>query len=495
MRKIFLLLLPGLLLLTLFRVAPLSAQTAVLLPIADTAVTYNGVDLDTTATFNQLLVDAGLKLIDDRPMRKFMAANYMRRSGAIDSFTAKMIGRELGADFVILATVCEDGFKERFGLVLTVLETVNGTVVWSLQKSSSLYQETTLLGIGAPFDGGSLRFQMLVEAARRTAAKVQSLDPGKPMAAHPLKLVDLQVYPQYVQGKSRVECRLRLQSLTCLPDRVELTSNGQIIKLIPGEIAGDYSGHWQAPSADGEYGVKLKFFNYRDGTTVTMADYAGYQVINQAPKLTFVLKQGVAFNQVTVFREQLLIASKLNPRRPVSRWQVEVTQLDGTVVVNDQMDGELPRSLFWRGHNNQHQRLPDGEYIFSLVIWDAAGNRAEATQRVALRSQCQPVEVGIIPKGKKNFIRLSTQKQADYVLALDWKLRVFLPGGKLLLKESGTNLPVEIELPADLKTDYLLYSIDVRDQIDNTFAVADIRLLLPNAAPEAAAGEKWSDDF
>jgi len=489
------LLLAGLLLVTFCRPVRAAARTAVLLPVADTAITYNGVDLDITAAFHQLLLDAGLELVDNSAMRRFVAANYLRRSGSIDTFTACKLGRELGVDFVILATVCEAGEKERFGLILTVLETVNGEVVWSLQKSSSLYQETTLLGIGAPVDGWDLKTQILVQAARRTALKLQNLEPGKTSSAHQLKLVDLQVYPEFVQGGNRVECRLRLQSLYRLPDRVEIVSGDLKTELAAAEVPGDYYGHWSAPAADGDYEAKLIFYNDKDATSVVMAGFPGFTVINQAPKLSFELKQGVLFNQVTVFREQLLISSKLEPRRAVSRWQVKVTQLDGTVVVNDQMDSDLPRSLYWRGQNNQQQRLPDGEYKFSMVIWDAAGNRAEATKRVALRSECQPVEVGIVPKDGKNFVRLSTQNDLDYALGLEWKLRVSSPEGKLLLQESGADLPVEIKLPDGLDDDYLLYAIEVRDQIDNTFSAADSRLRMPNASPEAAAGEKWSDDF
>jgi len=497
MRKLFPLLLITALMLSLFGVGEARVRSVALLPLADTGIDYNGVDLNTTATLGQLLADAGLTLLDNRPLRRFAAANYLRRSGSIDAFTARKFGRETGVDFVVVGTICEDGAfeHERFGLIMTVFETVNGDIVWSLQDSSSLFQETTLLGIGAPRDGAELKFMMLDQVAQRMAQVLQDLEPERPVDSGQLKLVDLQIEPRYLRGGDRVECRLRLQSLGKMPDRVELSTGTEKIELKTGQAEGEYYGSWTAPAADGYYGVGLSFYGASNLPPVTMNDYSGYTVINQAPQLELELKQGFTFNEVTVFREQLMITSRLQPVRPVSRWQVKVLQADGTVVVNDQMDGDLLHNLLWRGWNNQRQRLPDGEYQLSLILWDAAGNRVEATKKIAIQSECQPVEVGVIRKQEQNFIRLSAPQDTAFILDLDWKIRILTPAGDLLMEQAGSNLPAEFKLPPDLKVDFLFYSINVRDQIDNTYAVADSRLQMPEAKLRKPAGEQWSDDF
>jgi len=480
----------------LFGSGNLRAQTIALLPVADTTIDYNGVDLNLTDTLHQLLVEAGLTLLDDTSMRRFMAANRLRHSGSIDSFAVQKIGRELAVDLVLSATLCENGAlgKERFGLILTALETVNGTVVWSFQSSSSLYQETTLLSVGAPRDGAELKFLVLLQVAQQAAAELPEIVPLRPAGGHQFKLVDLQIFPEYVQGKSPVECQLKLESLAAMPTRIILSSGKEQLELLPGKVAGDYLGHWLAPAADGVYCVSLDIYAV-DSEPIAMHNYASYTVINQAPQLTIELKQGFTLNEVTIFREQLLITARLHPNRAVSRWQVKVTRQDGTVVVDDQVDGELPRDLFWRGWNNKRQRLPDGEYTFTLIIWDAAGNRAEASRKVFLQSECQPIEANAVRRGKQNFVRLSTPEGSSGLLGLNWKLQVLRPDGELLMEHSGSSLPVEFVLPDEKDVDFLLFSIDVRDQVGNTFSVVDSRLQLPESGLHVVKTEKWSNDF
>ena len=495
MRKIllFLLLIPVFILGS----SKIRAQTIALLPVADTVIDYNGVDLVLTDSLHQFLSDAGLLLLDDVSIRRFMAANHLRHSGSIDSFTVQKIGRELGADIVLLATSCENGTaeKERFGLILTALETVNGTLVWSSQVSSSLYQETTLLGIGAPRDGGELKSMLVMQIAELAAAELPEIVPVRPLGEHQFKLVDLQIFPAYVRGKSQVECQVQLEFLTEIPTRILLNTGETDIELLSGKAAGSFVGHWQSPAADGVYNVSLNIFTGDDSEPEVMYSYASYTVINQAPQLSLAMKQGFNLNEVTIFQEQLLITAILHPNRAVSRWQVKVTRDDGTVVVNDQMDGELPRDLIWQGCNNKRQRLPDGEYSFTLIIWDAAGNRAEASRRVAIKSECQPVEAQAVRRDKQNYVRLSTPEGSSGVLDLQWKLQVLLPDGDLLMERSGSSLPVEFVLPDDMDVDFLLFSIDVRDQVGNTFSVVDSRLQLPESGMRLVKSEKWSNDF
>ena len=495
MRKIliFLLLIPILLLGS----GKLRAQTIALLPLADTAIDYNGVDLVLTDSLHQLLTDAGLTLLDDASVRRFMAANRLRHSGSIDSFAVKKIGRELAADIVLIATLCENGppEKERFGVILTAFETVNGSLAWSYQASSSLYQETTLLGVGAPRDGIELKSLMLMQVAEQAAAELPEIVPERPSGGHQFKLVDLKIFPAYVRGNSPVECQVKLESLNGMPTRIILSSGEDKLELLSGKSVGDYHGHWQAPAADGVYSVSLDIFSGADTVPLALHNYASYTVINQAPQLSIEMKQGFTLNGVTIFHEQLLVTATLRPNRAVSHWQVKVTRADGTVVVDDQVDGELPRDLIWRGCNNKHQRLPDGEYIFTMIIWDAAGNRAAVSRRVAIKSECQPVEAQAVRQGEQNYVRLNTPEGSSGLLGLQWKLQVLLPDGDLLMEHSGSSLPVEFALPDDMDVDFLLFSIDVRDQIGNTFSVVDSRLQLPESGVRLVKTEKWSNDF
>lgn len=484
-------------LLSLVGVSEARMPTVALLPLADTTIDYNGVDLDTTAILEQFLAEAGLTLSDDLSLRHFMAVNHLRRSGSIDAFTVRKLGRETGVDFVLMGTICENGALERkrFGLIMAAFETVNGDIVCSFQDSSSLLQETTLLGIGAPINGEELKFMLLQRAARKVVQALPLLVEKAPRNSGRFKLVDLQLEPLYLRGGEPIKCRLKLQSLDKMPDRVELTNGVDKVELKAAESAGEYYGSWIAPATDGDYRVGLAFYDDSGQSPVIMPDCSIYKVVNQAPQLELELKQGFVFNDITVFHEQLMIVSRLQPVRPVSRWQVKVLQKDGSVLVNDRMDGDLPHNLLWRGCNSQRQRLPDGEYRLSLTLWDAAGNRVAATKKIALQSECQPVEVGIVRKQEKNYIRLSTPQDATFVLDMYWKLKVSSPAGELLMEKSGSTLPTELELPPDLHVDFLFYSINVRDQIDNTYVVADNRISMPEAKRGRSKGEEWRRDF
>ncbi|MCK5681364.1 hypothetical protein KAI46_11200 [bacterium] len=408
MQKIFLLLLATLLLLSGFNVGVSRAQSVVLLPVADTSNDYNGVDLDITAVLYGLLADAGLQLVEDTAVRSFMAANRLRYSGVIDSFATRKMGRELGADIVLLTTLCENGApgKKRFGLVLTALETVNGEVVWSAQDSSSLLQETALFGVGEPLDGPDLKLRILQLLAERTADELPLIVPLLPSGAHQLKLVDIQIEPEFLRGGESVKCQLELESLGEMPKRVVLKNCGGEVDLVPGKSMGEFNGRWRALADEGEYKLSLTFMNESGDQITTISDVAKYTVFNRAPQLLVELKQGLAVNDVTIFRERLLISSRLQPKRLVSRWQVKVIRSDGRVMVDDNMDGELPCDLVWTGCNNKRQRLPDGEYDLLVKIWDAAGNQAEASRKVSILSECQPIEVKTVRKGKKNFVHI-----------------------------------------------------------------------------------------
>ncbi|MBN2808878.1 MAG: hypothetical protein JXR80_05230 [Deltaproteobacteria bacterium] len=473
------------------------ALTVALLPFADISSDYNGVDLAATDTFHELLEIEGLTLIDGPVVRRFMAQYRLRRAGSLDSFTARKIGRELEADLVLIVTLCESGGVEkgRFGILVTALETVGGEVVWTSQQSSSLFEETALLGIGTPRDGSELKIRLMQTAARRTAQALPELELFAAAERGPFRLVDIEISPEYTQGLSTVECFLKIEALADMPEKVELSSEGGPIVLIPGKAAGEYHGSWTAPSKDGEYPVSLTLTSKTIAAPVHLQKFARYTVINKAPQLTIELKQGITLNEVAVFRDQLLITSSLQPSRPVSRWQFMVLLPDGTVQVKDEQDGDLPRDLLWRGCNSKRQRLQDGEYSLALTIWDAAGNQTRSEKKVSLRTECQPVEVKTVKKGDKNIVRLSTPEISLNGLGLTWKLHVYSPDGAPLLEQSGSMLPAEIELPAGIDVDFLLYSIDVQDLIGNTFSLAENRLYMPDSGLQVAGVEKWSEDF
>ena len=472
------------------------ALTVALFPLADISSEYNGVDLKATNHFHELLEQEGVTLLDDLDVRRFMAQNRLRRSGCLDSFAARKMGRELHADLVLLVTLCESGGSEtgRFGLLLTAFDTDTGELVWSTQESSSLFQETSLLAIGAPRDGIDLQFRIMEIVARRVALELPKLEPREVSERYPFKLADFQVSPEYVRGASPVECFLKLEALFELPEKVELLSDAGRVILIPGKVEGEYYGRWAAPVADGDYTVSLALSGSVPSNPVELQNLSHYKVINQPPELIIDLKQGHVVNDVTIFKEQLLISSRVRPTRPISRWRFTVVRPDGRVLVKDEQDGELPRDLIWRGCNSKRQHLPDGDYVLTLTIWDAANNRSQAVKKVSLQTECQPVEVKTVKKGDKNLVRLTTPESSSS-LSLTWKLNLYSPEGEPLLERSGSALPVDIELSSDIKVDFLLFSIDVYDQIGNTFSLAENRLYMPEPGVQLARGEKWSEDF
>ncbi|NPA25896.1 MAG: hypothetical protein GXO34_08735, partial [Deltaproteobacteria bacterium] len=233
-----------------------------LIPISDLSINYNGIDLETTQQFEQILKQFGYELAAEKEVRKFMAANRVFDCSRLNAFTARKLGRDLDCELILGATITDistDDRKPDFGLALNVFSAVSGEIVWSLNECSAQTEETTLLAIGEPRSQAELKNRILI----RLASRLQELTSAAPLptdrpAGKPYEVEEFLVNPAYVRSGTPVATTIRIDSLDSPPDLVTvITGPGQEYPLEPGRRPGEFSGRWTAPPNEGRHPLSL----------------------------------------------------------------------------------------------------------------------------------------------------------------------------------------------------------------------------------------------
>ncbi len=483
---------------------PVWAKRLALLPLADISVDYNGIDLETTAKVAQMLREQGFDLVEQTEVRRFMATNRLYHAGLLDAFSARKMARDLGCQLILLGTVletAEDRYQARFGLLLTALSGSSGKVVWSLEKSSALSEETALLGIGEPRSRTDLENLVLAEMGRRLNRGLVNTDFSEVLdgSLKPFQVVDFRISPNYVKSGVIVESFLRLSCLESYPDNVTVEDGtGKKHPLNPDRLAGEYRGSWPTPLNDGHYSVSLILEWSSNDTCFTEDDLTTYQTCSTPPDLQVEFRQGVVRDDVTIFNDYILILSHSSNEKPLARWQVEVTRPDGRRVLQETYDGDLPTRLLWRGWDQKRAPLPDGLYSFFFKVWDAAENHTVVEKKISIQRACRPLAVKTAKRQGRNVIVVTGTDSTGTDLSPSWKLNLYSNEGVELLQSSGTTLPVEIELPEDYQENFVLCELEALDQIGNRFTIAEKRVYMPGHGLQVTQHEDdghWSEDF
>ena len=483
---------------------PVWAIRLALLPLADISVDYNGIDLETTAKVAQMLREQGFDLVDEAEVRRFMATNRLYYAGTLDAFSARKMARDLGCQLILLGTVleaAENRHQARFGLLLTALSGSSGKVVWSLEKTSALSEETGLLGIGEPRSRSDLENLVLAEVGKKLNSDLVDTDftGGLDESHKPFQVVDFRINPNYVRSGVMVESLLRLSCLETYPDKVVVEDgNGKKHLLNPGRLAGEYRGSWPTPLNDGNYSVSLVLEWSSNDTCFTENDLTTYQTCSTPPDLQVEFRQGVVRDDVTIFNDHILILPHSSNEKPLARWQVEVTRPNGRRILQETYDGDLPGRLVWRGCDQKRAPLADGLYNFFFKVWDAAENHTVVKKKISIQRVCRPLAVKTAKRQGKNVLVVTGTNSTNSDLSPSWKLNLYSNEGVELLQSSGTTLPVEIELPRDYQESFVLCELEAQDQIGNRFTIAEKRVYMPGhgiLVTQHKGEDHWSEDF
>jgi hypothetical protein len=481
-----------------------------LLPLSDLSIDYNGIDLETTQELSRIMEDLGFEAVPAAEIYRFMAEQQIYDAGFLNAFNARKLGSRLDCQLILTGTVIEEAQKERepgrFGLLLNGFSGASGKIVFTLDLTSAEPEEVTFLALGEPRSQAELKALVMARVARRLARLTASGLPGREATASggcPCEITRFSLDPDYVQSGRPVTVTVRLNCLDRLPERVKIVDeSGQKLVLEPTDRPGEYRGRLTAAASEGPHSLGLEIYSGRaePEPVCRESDFSGYRVSNRPPPVTVELKQGLPLdNGATIFSRQLLVVSHYPREIPIDRWQVEVTRPDGAPIFQEVYDGELPHRMYWQGWDNKHQLLDEGSYNFILRVWDRAGNRAEVSKKVVIQRTCVPVVVGTA-KDEQGVTRLllNAATAGPRNLLKRWHLSLYTADGKEILGRSGKKLPAAIELPGDLKGDYVRCELEARDRIGNRFVLAEERVFLPGREPGRKRDQRlqlWNKDF
>jgi len=134
------------------------AITAAVFPVDDLSRQHNSVDLAMTSFLRAEVSRKGIDVVAQSKVMDFMARYNIRQLGYLSSPIIMRARQALGADLVVLASVCEQHKKPvAMGLTISLIRTSDGLTVWSNTRGLSQLAEQHLLGINSPDSLNAIR--------------------------------------------------------------------------------------------------------------------------------------------------------------------------------------------------------------------------------------------------------------------------------------------------------------------------------------------------
>lgn len=170
------------------------------------------------------------------------------------------------------------------------------------------------------------------------------------------------------------------------------------------------------------------------------------------------------------------------------------------------LGGDLPKTVVWDGFDDNGLLVADGNYVYELLSYDAAGNKSLAvTDKFALDTSNAQLLLSVREKafspngdGVKDVESFTPVVQAGVGGVAGYTLSVIDEVGNVVRKLTGTNIPSSIQW--DGKTDIGIVAADGKyratlEVISANGSVASVTtqpFMLDNTAPSLVAKTKWS---
>ena len=485
------------LLVSLFFCCPplLQAERVAVVPLADLSQGDNGVNLPLTQELSSELELLGATLVPAAEVINFLSDNRLRGTGYLDTFTIKKMGLDLECSLILLGTVTEAGGNDpAFGISLQAYSGETGRALWAGTSATSLKEQVRIFGLGQPEQEDELKSQIFGTLLDSLRKKVS----GRIMPLNRLYQLDrVEISPAYAKGGDEVEGVVKIRFVDQRPERIAVeTANGSAY-LYRDTAIDSYRGRWRAPLDEGFYQVSLLLEWGGRRPFERLPDVAGYQVVNESPELKLEIKKGVPTGEVIAFRDHLLILPRLTRSKAMTRWMLEIKNEDGEVLVQEEHEGNLPERMVWDGRGGSRSRLANGTYEIILHAWDLAGNHSVDARLVALQASALPVTVSTFNEKGKTYLSIASAGEKGFPLT-SWTLDATSRQGDPLLKLSGDELPVKIELPPEASEQEILYNFEGSDFLGNRLRLENKELIRPEAEAKPASGapaKAWVTDF
>ncbi len=470
-------------LIVLFSHSVVWAITAAVFPVDDLSRQHNSVDLAMTGFLRAEVSRKGIDVVPQSKVMDFMARYNIRQLGYLSSPVIMQARQALGADLVVLASVCEQHKKPvAMGLTISLIRTSDGLTVWSNTRGLNQLAEQHLLGINNPDSLNAVR-SILAGRIFKDWPRELDFSAGRAMAGAQLAKIQEKSYiqvesvlftPKFVRPGQDITCTLRFHYGTAFNRQAKVFIKvGNNVHLASSEDGRFYEAKWvgidnkpglgtqvASNESDGRLFKRLAVDKLKDDEfPVTLVldwpsgrhveSYLGsYVVDSRPPEFTMKLK-AVKVGALPAFRDKILFSIKLKKPEPIKKWAMAVVDSKRKVIIRDRGSGDLPDQFVWSGQTNRNLRADEGIYRICFKVWDRAGNSSEMSRNVMLLAVRPMVKMALKKVGDKLHANL---RAGDKVPVVGWNLELWAPDNVLLHAFDGRSLPAQIVLPISAAT-------------------------------------------
>ena len=479
-----------------------AAVSVAVFPFQELKDGRNDVNLSFTMLLAERLAMESTEIIDLKTVIAFMANNRIRHAGFLESANIIRARRDLGAAFVLLATISQqkEKLEPSIGLVLNLVRTSDGRSIWTYVDSVGVGEERNILGIDEPQSVADLQPLLL----DRLVAQWPWKSIAEEAQPTPVVIDSTTLEPRYVSPGEEVHGLVRLggdvQSGGQAP-RVFFKVDDQLYPAIVSEDGRVYESTWVAGEDDGNVAVTLLFEWPDYGRSET--DLLGNYFIDGTPPLLEIGFRGTLPGKdedIPMFRYQLVILPRLLLREPISHWRLAFKYETGNRAGSMEGKGNLPKSFYWNGLGT-YGKLEDGFYEVIVQVWDRAGNFAEDSRMVQMDGSLPKMDMSVERSEEGAYVDLENKGKVPLSF---WRLEMWTKEGKLLTQMEGKELPVKIgvDLPEVVQDEDIQGYLYYRDILGKQYR-KKVQELFPKIVEKAASkvkksttvSEGWVNDF
>jgi len=464
-------------------------------PVEDLSQGSNGVNFEFSEFISHSLEEKGLDIVPMDQLVSFMARKRIRRLGFLDSGTMHKLSVDLGAQYIVFTTISQ--LKEEkelsLGLIIQILRTSDGTLIWSRSQALSSSDSRRMLGVGEPQSVNDLRrylTQGLFAGFSVDHLENISYEPGE------IVIEQVEITPRHARPGTEVTCTITLsRNNPDIPFNCLLVVGGDDYYKMTPILKSGLRASWSAADNEGSKAVSLII----GFTSAKKILYLGsYEVDSSPPELDLHLK-GVEIGKRTIFSDTLPIIPIWRKREPLSRWQISIIKKGGEAVLSNEGTGALPPRFDWKGQRLDGNKAEQGTYLVRLQVWDRALNLTSVTREVEYRRETPQPKVQASVIGDKLAVTLDYQGEIPVKY---WSARILFSDGEPLVEEQGDLFPVEIILPVvnpeEKRTMECL--VEYRDVLGNMGRekITDLRQLLIGELldiQEESIQDEWLESF
>ncbi len=436
------------------------ARSLAVFPLLDMTKDANGVNMPLTGYLRRQAGKLGDTLISGKDIMAFMVRHRIRTLGRLDSRSIAEARQELGADLVLLGTVCQlhPAPAPAVSLSLQLIRTSDGRTIWTTTRALSRADLQRLLALSEPKTLSAL-FKVYFPAL--LASFPGKIKPAGPARAG-LTLASIVLRPEYVRPGRPVKCRAIISAPSRIKpgSEVSIEVGGRVYPATLNKEEYGVTASWPAQETAGTYQVTL-VVKQPSGRRVT-AILGRYHVDSTPPSLVLHLV-GKKLDGLVTFSRSLAIITTMPDPEPLADWNVAVFDKDNETIVYQEAAGQVPERINWNGYSGSGLPAPDGVYLIKITARDRAGLTASAEQKVSLRRT--PPKISLEVKKKDRQLHLALADSTATPVSF-WWLRIYQDGGRIVKTAAGGHLPaaVTVDLPEHAggsKFELLLVARDV----------------------------------